>query len=289
MLKQTSILFFLGIFFYTGVFAQQTVSYTEESGKFHHAMKLYKQREFQGSRLILQEVIKTTSKENLKAEAIYYDAMAAVHLEEHDAEKRMMSFVENYPESPYRNSAFYEVGNFYFDRGSYKKAGRWYKKVDREVLSNSDKQKYFFNRGYIAFKAEDKEKAQRYFSKVRRDSKYDSQAKYYLGYLAYEGEDYQKAQELFEEVDEEDQTDKNVSYFQSNINFKAGDFEKAIAEGKEQLTKSNRREKSKSNKIIEESYFNLEQYDQAIPYLEQYEGKNRRWSNTDFYQLGYAY
>src|SRR5699024_7537888 len=125
--------------------------------------------------------------------------------------------------------------------------------------------------------------------KVRRDSKYDSQAKYYLGYLAYEGEDYQKAQELFEEVDEEDQTDKNVSYFQSNINFKAGDFEKAIAEGKEQLPKSNRREKSELNKIIGESYFNLEQYDQAIPYLEQYEGKNRRWNNTDYYQLGYAY
>src|SRR5699024_1694839 len=66
-------------------------------------------------------------------------------------------------------------------------------------------------------------------------------------------------------------------------------FEKAIAEGKEQLPKSNRREKSELNKIIGESYFNLEQYDQAIPYLEQYEGKNRRWNNTDYYQLGYAY
>lgn len=289
MLQRTSILFLLGILFYTGAFAQQSATYTDEYGKLQHAMELYKQNEYQGARLIFQRLINTTSQDNLKAEATYYDAMAAVHLQEHDAEKRMMSFVESYPESPKRNSAYSEVANYYFQKGQYSTAGRWFKKVDPNKLSNYEKEEYNFNRGYVAFKGGDKDKAKKYFGRVQHTEKYGSQAKYYLGYLAYEGDDYQKAQELFEEVDAEDQTDKKVSYFQSNISFKSGNFENAIAQAKEQLSKSNRREKSELNKIIGESYFNLEQYEEAIPYLEKYEGKRRRWNNTDFYQLGYAY
>ncbi len=55
------------------------------------------------------------------------------------------------------------------------------------------------------------------------------------------------------------------------------------------MTKSSATEKSELNKIIGESYFNLKQYDKAIPFLKEYRGKKGKWSNTDFYQLGYAY
>jgi TolA-binding protein len=43
------------------------------------------------------------------------------------------------------------------------------------------------------------------------------------------------------------------------------------------------------SKIIGESYFNLQKYKEAIPYLKAYEGKRGKWNNTDYYQLGYAY
>src|SRR5690606_25471554 len=85
------------------------------------------------------------------------------------------------------------------------------------------------------------------------------------------------------------QSGKNLSYFQADMNFKQGNFEKAIAEAKQQLSNSNIRERSQLNKIIGESYFNLEQYQEAIPYLKEYRGERGKWSNTDYYQLGYAY
>ncbi|MEM1001709.1 MAG: tetratricopeptide repeat protein [Bacteroidota bacterium] len=50
-----------------------------------------------------------------------------------------------------------------------------------------------------------------------------------------------------------------------------------------------KRQLSELNKIIGESYFNLGKYQEAIPYLQAYEGKKGQWNNTDFYQLGYAY
>ncbi|MBF6607286.1 MAG: tetratricopeptide repeat protein, partial [Flavobacterium sp.] len=67
------------------------------------------------------------------------------------------------------------------------------------------------------------------------------------------------------------------------------DFQKAIEQGKTAMAKSTAAEKSELNKIIGESHFNLGQYEQAIPYLTQYKGKKGKWSNTDYYQLGYAY
>jgi TolA-binding protein len=55
------------------------------------------------------------------------------------------------------------------------------------------------------------------------------------------------------------------------------------------MSVSNAAEKSELNKIIGESYFNLKQYDKALPYLKEYRGNKGKWNNTDYYQLGYAY
>ena len=80
-----------------------------------------------------------------------------------------------------------------------------------------------------------------------------------------------------------------MGYFQADMNFKLGNFQKAIDLGLEQMPKSRGIDKSELSKIIGESYFNLKQYDKAIPYLEDYNGKKGKWNNTDYYQLGYAY
>ena len=49
--------------------------------------------------------------------------------------------------------------------------------------------------------------------------------------------------------------------------------QKAIDLGLEQMPKSNAVEKSELSKIIGESYFNLQQYDSALPYLVEYKGR----------------
>src|SRR5690606_41502849 len=100
--------------------------------------------------------------------------------------------------------------------------------------------------------------------RVKDSKEYGSQAKYYLGYMAYEGDDYEEANELFEEVKGNERYEENLSYFQADMNFKQGNFEEAIKLGLAQLPKANRNEISQLNKIIGESYFNLEQYEQAI-------------------------
>ena len=73
------------------------------------------------------------------------------------------------------------------------------------------------------------------------------------------------------------------------MNFKLGNFQKAIDLGLESYKISRPYEKSELSKIIGESYFNLESYEEATFYLKNYKGKNGKWNNVDYYQLGYVY
>ncbi|CAN0605637.1 unnamed protein product, partial [Ectocarpus sp. 12 AP-2014] len=149
--------------------------------------------------------------------------------------------------------------------------------------------KFNFNYGYSLFSSRKTKEAEKYLEKVTTSQVYGSQAKYYLGYISYQQDDYETANQRFDQITDQDVLEEKLSYYQADMNFKLGKFEEAIALAKKQLPKSDRREVSELNKIIGESYFNLKQYENAIPYLTEYNGKGGKWSNTDYYYLGYAY
>jgi TolA-binding protein len=201
----------------------------------------------------------------------------------------MERFVSDYPTSVKQNQAYIEVAHYHFNQGNYPQALQWFDKVDESNLSNSDRDKFNFQKGYSFFNAKKKKEATVYLNKVVNSAEYGSQAKYYLGFMAYEGDDYKQATKYFDEVSGEEKYKEKLSYYQADMNFKLGNFQKAIDLGEKAMAKSNPAEKSELNKIIGESYFNLNKYDKAIPYLVAYKGKKGKWNNTDFYQLGYAY
>jgi TolA-binding protein len=124
---------------------------------------------------------------------------------------------------------------------------------------------------------------------VSASGTYGEQAKYYLGFIAYQQDDYETANQRFDQITDTQLLDDKLSYYQADMNFKQGNFEEAISLAKQQLPKSDRQEVSELNKIIGESYFNSGQYANAIPYLEEYKGRQGKWSNTDYYLLGYSY
>ena len=268
---------------------QRTETYTHDLAEFNKALELYNNEQFLAAQTLFERVKSGTDDEKIKGDASYYIANAAVRLNQPGADQLMEDFVTRYPTSTKTNTAYLDVADYYFQTGKYALARRWYDRVDERAMSRKDRERYYFNNGYAYFRTNDKEKAQSYFNRVRDSQEYGSQAKYYLGYIAYEGDDYEEANEYFEEVKTNDRYSEDLSYFQADMNFKLGNFEKAIQQGKEQLPNSNRQEVSQLNKIIGESYFNLGQYEEAIPYLKAYGGMRGKWNNTDYYQLGYAY
>ncbi len=286
--KKTALLLFgIGILF--SGFAQETRIYTHDQKEYQQALALYNNKQYQAAQTIFEKVKSATSDEETKANSTYYVANAAIRLNQLGADRLMEDFVTAYPTSTKRNSAFLDVADYYFETGRYPYALKWYKKVEQSALSRKEKERFNFNNGYALFNARKTRDAERYFNKVITSETYGSQAKYYLGYIAYQNDDYEGANERFDQITDQDVLDEKLSYFQADMNFKLGNFEKAIALAKKQLPKSDRREISELNKIIGESYFNLKQYAEAIPFLEKYKGRRGRWNNTDYYLLGYCY
>ena len=269
--------------------AQETKIYTHDQKQYQDALALYNDNQYQAAQTIFEKVQNSTNDPETEANSAYYVANAAVRLNQLGADRLMEDFVERYPTSTKRNSAFLDVADYYFENGKYPYALKWYNKVDQSSMARKDKERFNFNMGYALFSSNKPKEAERYLSKVTTSSTYGSQAKYYLGYIAYQQDDYEGANERFDQITDQELLDEKLSYYQADMNFKLGKFEEAIALAKNQLPKSDRQEVSELNKIIGESYFNLKQYANAIPYLEEYKGRRGKWNNTDYYLLGYCY
>lgn len=286
---------FSGLFFLfflmelTAVSAQKSAIYTNDLQDYNRAVSLYKDNQYQSAQIIFDKVKASNKSVDIQADCAYYSANCAIHLNQSNADEAMENFVRDYPTSPKQNQAFIEVAHYYFDQGKFPQALEWFDKVDESSLSYDDLDRFNFQKGYSYFSANKKKEATPYFNKVLNSKEFGSQAKYYLGFMAYDNDDYKNASKYFDEVSGEEKYKEKLSYFQADMNFKSGNFQKAIDLGLVAMPKSSALEKSELNKIIGESYFNLKQYDKAIPYLSAYKGKKGRWNNTDFYQLGYAY
>ncbi|MFH6768168.1 tetratricopeptide repeat protein [Gaetbulibacter aquiaggeris] len=269
--------------------AQQSEIFTNDLADYQKALTLYNNQQYLASQSLFESIEKTSKEDALQSDCAYYIANCAVRLNQQNADKLIEDFVKKYPTSTKCNTAYVDVGDYYYENSKYAYARKWYAKVNEEALSGREIDKFNFNNGYSAFASKQNKDAKKYLSRVENSKEYGSQAKYYIGFMAYEGDDYTQANAYFEQVSDQEKYKEKLSYYQADLNFKLGKFEKAIELAKERLEVSDSNEVSELSKIIGESYFNLEKYAEAIPYLNQYKGKNGKWNNTDFYQLGYAY
>ena len=283
------IIFFIALSFNLNVFSQESAIYTNHLVDYQKALTLYDNQQYLAAQSLFTQIQKTAETEVLQSDCAFYIANCGVRLNQQNADQLMEDFVKNYPTSTKRNTAFVDVADYYFTNGKYAYAKKWYDKVDEKSLARNEQEKFNFNNGYVAFSTKIYKDAKKYLSRVENSQKYGSQAKYYIGFMAYESDDYEQANQYFDQVSGEEKYKEKLSYYQADLNFKLGKFEEAIKLAKEQLPNSDRNEVSELNKIIGESYFNLEKYTEAIPYLSEYKGRQGKWNNIDYYQLGYAH
>ena len=233
---------------------------------------------------------KNIFKENYANELIDLNIIKnSLRLNETGSEKLMSNFSLNYLHRDIEKSIHLDLANYYFDNEKYRYALKWFSKIKDSDVPKNEINRYSFNKAYTLFSAKKFKKAKSYFEKIKNINKYESDVYYYLGHISYQLEDYDSAAESFRNVSNQDQR-KNLKFFQVDMNFKLGRFEKAIQLGLEELKYLKKASLiSEISKIIGESYFNLKKYKSALKYLEKYQGKKGKWSNVDYYQLGYTY
>ena len=278
------------VFTSTGLFSQQSDLNANHTSSYNHAIQLYNNNAYAAAQKTFQEVaLQNNNTSNLTSDSNYYAAICAIKLNQTEAEKMVLNFVEKYTNSNKKEKAFLTIGNYYFTNKNASYALKWYSKVNFNVLSIAEQHELNFKTGYALLITENLTLAKKRFLALINNANYGNQARYYYGFISYKQGDHDTAEVYLTEVAEDESNKNDVSYFLLDIRFKAGKFDKCIEIGKEIISKASRKEKSEISKIIGESYFNLKKYTEAIPYLKAYKGKRGKWNNTDYYQLGYAF
>jgi tetratricopeptide (TPR) repeat protein len=263
------------------IFAQKSKIYTNDLVDYNHATSLYQSRDYDAAQMLFKKIKdEFDDASELKARSYYYEAFCAIRLGQTDADELMRLFFEKFPTSTKRDNAFLEVGNYYFNNARYAYALKWFSRVDNSNLNSFNNEEFTFKKAYALFAVGSFSNSKKYFSQLLDSSIYGSQAKYYYGYMAYRDDDYAEADKYLNEVANDKKFDDDIPYYLANIKFKTGKFQESIDAAIPLLEKSNGIQHSELSKIIGESYFNLKEYDAAVPYLLDYKGKKGKWNNT---------
>lgn len=287
--KKNGILF-IAILITLFTYSQKTTIYTNNLASYNEAIELYQNKSYNAAQAKFKDIApQFDATSELKANCEFYIADCAIKLGLPNSDELMQQFVTKYPTSTKQNSAFLHVANYYFKIGKYSYAAKWYSKINPKSIGRYNQEEFNFKYAYSLFVNKNYVKSKKLFFNLFTSQEYGAQAKYYYGYIAYKQNDYSTAEKYLSSVETNENFKTKVSYYLADMNFKLGKFKKAIDNGLPLLEKAKGLELSEISKIIGESYFNLQQFKEAIPYLKNYKGKRGKWTNTDYYLLGYAY
>jgi tetratricopeptide (TPR) repeat protein len=271
---------------------QKNAAYGYADRDLYEGIALYEREKFGAARSSFEKVIEQTEGTNsqLRAEAMYYHAMCAIHLYNLDAEYQVFRFIAENPESPHVNEVCFQLANYFHYKMNWPRAVMWYNKVDRQELSLNERPEYYFKKGYAFYMRKDFENARVNFYEILDvDSPYTPPATYYYSHIHYVEENYETALMGFRKIDTDPMFTKVAPYYISQILYLQKKYEEVIEYAPALMENISDTRRGEMAKITGESYFMLERYDEAVPYLEIYKDNTRSYSVKDRYQMAFAY
>lgn len=271
--------------------AQQPAVFHDMEAQYAHAMDLYDkekfvaaQREFEALQVAIADPYREMS-----VNSEYYSARCAMHLFHKDTRERLVQFVHDHPESQHVRTAYFELANYYYSRKQFKHAIEWYAKVKPEKLTLEERNDYHFKMGYAQFKKESYSAAKRSFAHlIEGENRYYAPANYYYAHIAYMDENYEAALRGFRMLESDANFASLVPYYVTQILFKQEKYEEVVGYGPNALDSTDVKKEYEVARIIGESYYNLQQYQEAVPFLQQFRDSQAPKVRQDHYQLGYA-
>ncbi|RKD85178.1 tetratricopeptide repeat protein [Mangrovibacterium diazotrophicum] len=291
-MKTRQVLLALTICLFTSVtFAQKTIHNQSVSADIHTARDLFSKNQFISAGAIFEQVEKESDPESdVYAEAVYYQALCALKTDAKNGEIRMEKFLRDHPQSPYTNAANFELANAWFKDGRYPKVVAIYKELPRNGFSKQDQDRMNYQNGYSLFQIKRYAEAEKEFNKVRNGkSTYAPQATYYWGHIKYMNNDFDSALTAFNQLKDNPAFSPVIPFYMSQIYYKRGEYEKVIEFTEPLIVKADKQQVPELSKILGSSYFHLQQFDKAIPYLERYFETSKSRQRDENYLFAYCY
>lgn len=271
--------------------AQETAYYPSLEAKIHEAKELFSKNKF----IVAQDLFSNISQQaeagsEIQSEATFYQALCALRMDNKNSEELMEKFVSDYPESPYTNRAWFELGSNQFNNGRYPQMLRTYRNLKPRVLSSDEQIKVHYQKGYAYFQTEKYQLAENEFAKIKdTNNLYAGPAKYYWAHIQYLNGNYDAALAEFDKLKSNPAFADVIPFYMSQIYYKRGQYEKVVEFTIPLLDKAKEDQKPELNRVIGNSYFHLKDFEKAIPYFEAYFAASKSHEAPENYMLGYCY
>ena len=271
--------------------AQQTEYYNNVEEDIETAKQLFNQEKYNAAFRHFEKIQKQVeNKSEVYSEATFYKAVSALKAGHRIGGKLLDRFIENHPESPYIKRAWYNLGDYQFDRRQYPSVLRSYSNIDESDLSKEERIKVQYQTGYSHLMTENVEEAATEFYAIKEsNSIYSKPASYYWAHIMYLQENYESALNGFSKLNNDPTYSRVIPLYVSHIYYKQERFDEVVDYTTSVIDDVEEEHRTELSKIIGDSYFHLRDYDQAIPYLETYYNSPGLKTREDSYLLGYSY
>ncbi len=303
--KRNSRLFFMGLgtmrkfiplilFFVLSppLLSQQSYPYGRENRDYVRAMDLFRKQKYGTAQKLFDRVIDRPEQETagILESAEYHKALCAVRLYHDNADHLLYTFIANHPESPGTNDACFEMARYYMDKNRYSMAVQWFERTDPCLLDPDEQAEYHFKRGYAFFKRKKYAQARTAFYEIKdRDTRYTSPAVYYYSHIAYEQKNFETALQGFLRLEDDNTFARVVPYYITQIYYLQEKYDKVIEYAPGLIEKVNEKRLPEMLQVTGEAYFQLDRYQDALPYLERYHGLEKYPGRREKYQLAFTH
>lgn len=291
-ISRFAILFFLCLFVSSPFLAaQKSLVYDNDNVHYRRATEYFEKEKFGTAQQHFRKAAESYDASSLmRSYAEYYIAFCAIELENQDAEYLMTNFIENNPENIKSDEARFYLGRYYYRNRSYRRAAGWFASARLIMLPPELRDEYYFRMGYSFFMSDQYDEASRAFYEIKDGrSEFSAPATYYYSHIAYTEKNLETALSGFLVLKDDETFSSLVPYYITQIYYMQRRYEDVIRESPQLLEVATSGRVPEIARIIGESYYRLNQYENAVKYLEIHMEKASSVSRGDRYQLGYAY
>jgi len=281
--------------------AQATSSVTDPDNNFKLARDLYQRGQVSLAYPLFKtlyfdkaktERAKSVLPTAIQTEANYYSIVCGLMLDDASAEKDAIAFEAQQYDAVRSEMVSYFLAEYYFRKKDYTNAATYYEKTNYDNLTNEQIASAKFHQGYCYFNNKEFSKAKPLFDAIRQipaDPNYND-ANYYYGFIVLEEKNYGEALNSFKRVENDPKYKSIVPYYIMQIYYFQGDKDKAITYGQQALARGGEQYYAKDmQQLLGHAYFDRQQYDKALPYLESYVSSTPDAAREDIYELSYCY
>ncbi|MBX2930374.1 MAG: tetratricopeptide repeat protein [Chitinophagaceae bacterium] len=228
---------------------------------------------------------------HIQAECKYYVIVCGLLLNDETIEKAAINYVNLEYNEARAGVMSYHLGEYFYRKKDFNAANIYYEKASIENLTNYEIAEMKFHQAYGYFTIKDFAKAKTLFNSIRqlKDNANYIDANYYYGFILFYEKKYTSALESFKIVETSPTYQNIVPFYIAEIYYFNGERDKAIEYAKNAVKKGNQYYDIQLKQLIGHALFEKRNYQEALPYLEEYVNKSDKVRREDLYELSYCY